>query len=627
MLYSRIFCFGCEPRIKQAAPKPKASSEAAFAGCVLIAAMIGTVVPAPSARAQTANSCGSIDQDLLKAPYVFQYGLSGSSLQNDFFGVNTNPNDGSYNDAGYRPIRLTGYMDNGQVRFATKWVKMKGPTWNSRFGMTGAEFDARFALLKATHRIVDISAYNTPEGSRYADIWEKNPDNLAWAVKRRTPQAQMGALKADMKAKGLGPTRVEGYTFNGSIHFASVWTAVPSACDWDLEVNLTSAGYQALFDANKNTSRLIHVDSYHDNSSKGSRARYAGIWWDQGGPGLRATHVRHWYTFQRLDNNQVCDGFTVDNFYADEAATGWNYFGAIWSYNHAPNITDASSLRTRITHHVNCADGRAGAAIINETTGETVMANADQVFGTASSIKAFILFALLRKADAENIDITSKTINDTPLIDLATLMIKNSNNSATNTLIDFVGMDQVNDEIRNTLGLNVTTLGRYLSGGPSAHGLGDWFDDFKAGHDNFSTPRELVTFYQKVWANDGLLSDGARTTFFDITDQPNSIMNNVLNEQVNNFDPLHVQIWNKPGSITYTGVPGDFSHRPQLGNYKVTADAGVMRFSNDQLVFFAVIVDGADTDGTYRSISCSGWELGKQYSGQPVGNPADCAYP
>jgi hypothetical protein len=52
-----------------------------------------------------------------------------------------------------------------------------------------------------------------------------------------------------------------------------------------------------------------------------------------------------------------------------------------------------------------------------------------------------------------------------------------------------------------------------------------------------------------------------------------------------------------------------------------------MQFSSGHRVFFAVIVDDANTNGTYRSISCSGWELGKEYGGQPVGSPADCAYP
>jgi hypothetical protein len=599
----------------------------AVLACALLSSIVAAISPLTPAQAQTApkrDTCGPIDRDLLDARSVFRYGVTPEDLQEQFFGHESDPNDGSYNDDGYRPVRLTGYMDDGKVRFATKWVKLGGLKFSSRFGLTGDQFDARFNQLRATYRIVDISAYNTPDGPRYADIWVENKEGVKWAVKRRTPQAQMNALKADMKSNGFAPTRVEGYTLDGGIHFASVWIEVGRGCQWDLQFNLSSGDYQTLADANYDDTRLIHVDSYHD----GSIARYAGIWWDQAGPTLAASHARHWYTFQRLLNNRACEGYVLDNFYADEAPSGWNYHGAIWSYRGPPNVTDTSSLQSRVEHHINCADGRAGAAIVNVTTGETVMSHADQIFGTASSIKAFVLFALLRKADEEGLDLTTKKIDGTPIIDLATSMIEVSSNSAANTLIKYVSMDKVNEEIHETLGLSVTRLDRYLSGGPSAHGLGDSSDDFKAGYDNFSTPRELALFYQKVWENEGgLLSNSARATFYSITDLPNAVVNDVLNEQVPGFDPAFVQINNKPGGKSYSGDPGDFAHRPQLGDHKVTADAGMMQFSNGQVVFYAMIVDDADINGTYRSISCSGWELGKEYSGVPVGNPADCAYP
>jgi beta-lactamase class A len=403
-----------------------------------------------------------------------------------------------------------------------------------------------------------------------------------------------------------------------------VWTYVGTGCQWDLEFNLSSGDYQTLADANYDDTRLIHVDSYQD----GQIARYAGIWWDQAGPTLAASHGRHWYKFQRQLNNRSCEGYVLDNFYGDEAPSGWNYFGGIWSYRAPPDVTDTSSLQTRVNHHINCADGRAGAAIVNVTTGETVMSHADEVFGTASSIKAFVLFALLRKADEEGVNLATKKIDGDSLMTHATKMIQVSSNSAANTLIKYVTMDKVNEEIHETLGLTVTRLDRYLSGGPSAHGLGSADDDYKAGYDNFSTPRELALFYQKVWENEGaLLSLSARTTFYAITDLPNAVVNDVLNEQVPNFDPTFVQINNKPGGKAYSGLPGDFAHRPQLGDHKVTADAGMMQFSNGQIVFYAMIVDDADINGTYRSISCSGWEVGKEYSGVPVGSPADCAYP
>ncbi|HEY7640223.1 MAG TPA: serine hydrolase [Steroidobacteraceae bacterium] len=606
---------------------PRTHARRAVLGCALLSSFLWAIGPHAPAQAQTAprrDTCGAVDRDLIDARSVFKYGVTPEDLPAQFYGSQSDPNDGSYNDDGYRPVRLTGYMDDGKVRYATKWAKLGGAKYTSRFGMTGDQFDARFNQLKGTYRVVDISAYNTPDGPRYADIWLENKEGSKWQVKRRTPQAQMNALKAQMQSDGFAPTRVEGYTLDGGIAFATVWTGVGRGCRWDLQFNLSGGDYQTLADANYDDTRLIHVDSYHDNSI----ARYAGIWWDVAGPTLAASHGGHWYTFQRLLNNRSCEGYALDNFYADEAASGWNYFGGVWSYRGPPDVTDTSSLQTRVEHHINCADGRAGAAIVNVTTGETVMSHADQVFGTASSIKAFVLFALLRKADEDGLNLATKTIGGVPILTLATQMIQVSSNTAANTLIDFVGMDKVNEEIHETLGLSVTRLDRYLSGGPSAHGLGSSSDDFKAGYDNFSTPRELVQFYQQVWENENaLLSISARATFYSITDLPNAVMSDVLNEQVPGFDPTFVQINNKPGGKAYSGDPGDFAHRPQLGDHKVTADAGMMQFSNGQVVFFAAIVDDADVNGTYRSISCSGWEVGKEYSGTPVGNPADCAYP
>src|SRR5688572_7827275 len=469
----------------------------AVLGCALLSSIICAIGPHTPAQAQTApkrDTCGSIDRDLLDARSIFKFGVTPEDLQDRFYGQESDPDDGSYNDDGYRPVRLTGYMDEGKVRFATKWAKLGGPEFTSRVGLTGDQFDARFNQLRATHRVVDVSAYNTPDGPRYADIWVENPEGIKWHVKRRTPQISMGALVAGMKLSGFAPTRVEGYPLDGGIHFASVWTEVGRGCQWDLEFNLSSGDYQTLADANYEDTRLIHVDSYHD----GSIARYAGIWWDQAGPTLAASHSRHWYKFQRQLNNRSCEGYVLDNYYVDEAPSAWNYHGGIWSYRGPPNVTDTSSLQTRVDHHINCADGRAGAIIVNVTTGETVTSHSDQWFGTASSIKAFVLFALLRKADEEGLDLTTETIDDVPVITLATSMIQVSSNSATNTLIDYVTRDRVNEEIHETLGLTVTRLDRYLTGGPSAHGLGNWFDDFKAGYDNFSTPRELVLFYQKV---------------------------------------------------------------------------------------------------------------------------------
>lgn len=66
-------------------------------------------------------------------------------------------------------------MDNGEVRYATKWVRDGGPAWDSRAGLTGAQFHARYVALEgAGYLLLDASGYNTSSGTRYADIWLKN---------------------------------------------------------------------------------------------------------------------------------------------------------------------------------------------------------------------------------------------------------------------------------------------------------------------------------------------------------------------------------------------------------------------------------------------------------------------
>lgn len=102
-------------------------------------------------------------------------------------------------------------MDDGEVRFATKWVQLSDVRFESRAGMTGDQFNARFNQLRETYRVIDISAYNTPDGPRYADIWVENKAGVKWHVKPWTPQISMGALIAGMKLNGFAPTRVEGY--------------------------------------------------------------------------------------------------------------------------------------------------------------------------------------------------------------------------------------------------------------------------------------------------------------------------------------------------------------------------------------------------------------------------------
>jgi beta-lactamase class A len=374
--------------------------------------------------------------------------------------------------------------------------------------------------------------------------------------------------------------------------------------------------------------RPIHTDSYLDEKET---ARYATIFWAQPGPALRATHGQHWYLFQRSFNNNACDGYVLENAYVMEGADGWNRFGGIWSFNAPVSVSEGSSLSKKVNHVLNCTDGRAGAAIINLNSGESVMAHADQIYGTASAYKGPILSSLLRKADAEGLDLSTTMLNvgaqygtnngDTLVANteyslefLATIMISQSHNWATNRLIDYVGMNQVNEDMAD-LGLTVSRLDRYMSGtgSPSAHGLGTWGDDFRAGYDNRTTPREFASFYQQAWENDGLLSPASYATFLDIMSQSSTVANDLLPA---GYDALY---WNKAGSMKYNGDPGDYAHRPQLGAHWLTSEGGIMQFANGQVAVYAVFLDERDPDSSASAIACIGMEAAREWSDDDPG--------
>jgi beta-lactamase class A len=157
-------------------------------------------------------------------------------------------------------------------------------------------------------------------------------------------------------------------------------------------------------------------------------------------------------------------------------------------------------------------------AVKDLTSGEMFEANADTVFPQASSIKIPILVKLYQQAQAEGLRLAERievkraqmvggsgvvqhfgdTTSALSLGDLAVLMIVLSDNTATNVLIDRLGMDKVNDFLKRQ-GLTETRLQRRMMD----------LDAQRAGRENLSTPREMVTLLELLYQ--GKLLDAAHT--------------------------------------------------------------------------------------------------------------------
>jgi beta-lactamase class A len=201
-------------------------------------------------------------------------------------------------------------------------------------------------------------------------------------------------------------------------------------------------------------------------------------------------------------------------------------------------------------------DGVMGVAIEDLSSGRTYFLHADEVYPQASSIKITVLAELYRQAQLGKLKLTDLYTVATPdlvpdsdimngltpgttrvtLRDLATMMVAVSDNSATNVLIDRVGMDNVNAML-NSIGLTHTRLQRKMMDLKAAH----------EGRENLSTPLEMMTLLQDIYRGK-LLNPELTKDFF-----------NVLSTHKNSWIPRDLpedlQIANKPGALE--GVRND----------------------------------------------------------------------
>ena len=171
-------------------------------------------------------------------------------------------------------------------------------------------------------------------------------------------------------------------------------------------------------------------------------------------------------------------------------------------------------LRTAVASVEQDLDGVIGVAILDLTTGQQLLVHPDEVFAQASSIKIAVLAELYHQAEQSAAGTTGKAkltdryvvrasdlVPDSSIMggltpgvtgltnrDLATIMVAVSDNSATNVLIDRVGMDNI-VSLMQRLGLTHTQLRRKMM-------------DLKAateGRENISTPREMMQLLEQLY--------------------------------------------------------------------------------------------------------------------------------
>lgn len=186
-------------------------------------------------------------------------------------------------------------------------------------------------------------------------------------------------------------------------------------------------------------------------------------------------------------------------------------------------------------------DGYVGVAILDLTSGDTILYHADEVFPTASTIKVALLTELYRQAQQGTLNLndiyTVRAADDvedssifnglTPeltkvtLRDLAQMVVAVSDNAATNVLIDKVGMQNVNGMLQG-LSLTKTKLQRKMMDVNAA----------KEGRENLATPREFMMLMEAIYRDRVLNKEMSDQLLKLLTTRKGSPIQRALGESV-----------------------------------------------------------------------------------------------
>jgi len=219
-------------------------------------------------------------------------------------------------------------------------------------------------------------------------------------------------------------------------------------------------------------------------------------------------------------------------------------------------------LRQAIVEVEQQLDGVMGVAVLDLNSGQKLLIRPDEVFPQASSIKIAVLAELYHQAQQSARGASGKaTLTDryvlrsadivpdssilgglTPDVssltnrDLATIMVAVSDNSATNVLIDRVGMENV-VRLTESLGLGHTQLRRKMMDLQAA----------AQGRENISTPREMMELLEQLYRGK-VISPPLLDDFFNV-------LATSKNSWIPRDLPADLKIANKPGELE--GVRND----------------------------------------------------------------------
>ena len=184
-------------------------------------------------------------------------------------------------------------------------------------------------------------------------------------------------------------------------------------------------------------------------------------------------------------------------------------------------------LKTQLETRISSFGGEASIVIKDLTTGWEIDFNKDKLVPSASLVKIPIMLSLFQAAEEEKINLKdsitlkgsekvegSKVLGDKPAGSVFTVeeliapMITQSDNTATNMLIDYLGIENLNEYFKK-MGLKNTNIARKMMD----------FRERKKGVENYTTAGDMAFVLEKLYHCNFMNKDAAKQCLILLGDQ------------------------------------------------------------------------------------------------------------
>jgi beta-lactamase class A len=216
-----------------------------------------------------------------------------------------------------------------------------------------------------------------------------------------------------------------------------------------------------------------------------------------------------------------------------------------------------AKLEARIAEH----EGTVGVVVLDPTSGASLSIRGDDRFPTASNIKVPVLLQLFHQVEAGRIRLSDPVVMldvdrvggsgilqffDAPLEitvkDAATFMISQSDNTATNLLIDKLGIRAVNERM-DSLGYPATRLWAKVSRRRETSIAPDSSRAFGLG---VTTPMEMARMFASIYRGEAVSADASRRMIAMLREQAWGY------NEIPRYLPPGVVVAHKTGSVSAT---------------------------------------------------------------------------